>query len=104
MPLSRRLLAVGTVGLVGLVFLVHRPPNFFLHDQHEHQQRGLRGVGPERRLQEVLLPKPAPVKAQDSDMKQVVPAAEIDFVKSEAEHMDRQISGMLPGGGRSPPV
>jgi len=102
MPLSRRLLAAGTVGLVGLVFLVHRPRNYFLHDNHEHQQRGLRGVGPVRRLEGVL---PEPVKAQqpqESDM-QLAPA-EAHFVIGEAQHMDHQISGMLPGGGHSGPI
>ena len=97
MPLSRRLLAAGIVGLVGLVFLVHGPHNSFLHDNHEHQQ-GLRGM---RRLEGVA---PEPVKAQQPESNMQLAPAEVDFVIGEAQHMDHQISGMLPGGGHSGPV
>ena len=89
-----------TVSLVGISLLVNRPHNSS-HDNHEHQHRGLRGVGPARRLVEVT-PEPVKVRLPESNM-QLAPA-EVDFVIGEAQHMDHQISGVLPGGALSGPV
>ncbi|KAM3572958.1 hypothetical protein VYU27_005045 [Nannochloropsis oceanica] len=100
MPLSRRLLIAITVGLIGTVFLVHRPHNSF-HDFLGHQHRGLRSVGPARCSVEVT-PEPVKVRLPESNM-QLAPA-EVDFVIGEAQHMDHQISGVLPGGTLSGPV